>query len=137
LCFHTRRQAECALPESRDIRPPVLPVFNTGPWGAVAAQGRGRPGDMPGTTKKAHQAERLLAIRLRYCINTHLDEQGLTAAPDIARAVGLPQAEAVRLLTRRQWRDGDVAALQAVADRLGLDVPLDGLGLSAREGKSA
>jgi hypothetical protein len=56
------------------------------------------------------QAERLVAIRLRYCINTHLDEQGITSPPDIARAVGLPQAEAVRLLTRRQWRDGDVAA---------------------------
>ncbi|MDO9714322.1 hypothetical protein [Paracraurococcus lichenis] len=41
----------------------------------------------------------------------------------------MPQAEAVRLLTRRQWREGDVAALRAVADRLGLDVPLEGLGL--------
>jgi len=49
------------------------------------------------------------------------------AAPDIARAIGLPPAEAVRLLTRRQWREGDVAALQAVAERLGLDVPLEGL----------
>jgi hypothetical protein len=37
--------------------------------------------------------------------------QGLTTPPDIARAVGLPAAEAVRLLTRRQWRAGDVAAL--------------------------
>ena len=37
-----------------------------------------------GTTPKAPQAERLAAIRLRYCINTHLDDQGLTAAPDIA-----------------------------------------------------
>jgi hypothetical protein len=37
--------------------------------------------------------------------------QGLTAPPDIARAVGLPAAEAVRLLTRRQWRAGDVAVL--------------------------
>jgi hypothetical protein len=33
----------------------------------------------------------------------------------------------VRLLTHRQWREGDVAALQAVAERLGLDVPLEGL----------
>jgi len=31
-------------------------------------------------------------------------------------------AEAVSLLTRRQWRAGDVAALQALADRLGLQV---------------
>jgi hypothetical protein len=63
---------------------------------------------MPGTTRKEHQAERLVAIRLRYCINTYLDEQGITAPPDIARAVGLLQAEAVRLLTRRQWREGNV-----------------------------
>jgi hypothetical protein len=92
---------------------------------------------MAGTTRKDHQAERLQAIRLRYCINTHLDEQGVTAAPDIARAVGLPPAEAVRLLSRRQWRDGDVTALQAIAERLGLEVPLAGLDLLAEAGKPA
>jgi hypothetical protein len=92
---------------------------------------------MPASTKKEHQAERLIAIRLRYCINTHLDELGLTAAPDIARAVGLPADEAVRLLTRRQWREGDVAALRAIADRLGLEVPLDGLDPAAGRGRAA
>jgi hypothetical protein len=86
---------------------------------------------MTGTAPKAQQAERLAAIRLRYCINTHLDDQGLTTPAQIGAAVGLPGAEVVRLLTRRQWREGDVAALQAVAARLGLDVPLDGLGLPA------
>ena len=91
---------------------------------------------MPEITRKAHQAERLVAIHLRYCINTHLDERGLTAPPDIARAVGLPAVEAVRLLTRRQWRDGDVVALRAVADRLGLEVPLEGLDLSAGKGRA-
>jgi hypothetical protein len=35
---------------------------------------------------------------------------------------GLPAAEAVGLLIRRQWRAGDVAALQALANRLGLQV---------------
>jgi hypothetical protein len=35
----------------------------------------------------------------------------------------------VRLLSRRQWWKGDVAALQAVAERLGLDASLEGLGL--------
>jgi hypothetical protein len=30
-------------------------------------------------------------------------------------------AEAFGLLTRRQWRNGDVATLQAVAERLGLE----------------
>jgi len=74
------------------------------------------------------QADRLAAIRLRYSINTHLDDQGITAPADIAQAVGLPAAEAVRLLTRRQWRDGDVAALREVAERLGLAVDLTGLG---------
>jgi hypothetical protein len=82
---------------------------------------------MAGTGKRAHQAERLRAIRLRYCINTHLDDQGITTPPDIARAVGLPADEAVRLLNRRQWRDGDVAALRAVAERLGLNVDFEGL----------
>jgi hypothetical protein len=43
-------------------------------------------------------------------------------------------AEAVRLLTR-QWREGDTAALKVIADRLGLDVPLEGLGLPMREGR--
>jgi hypothetical protein len=76
------------------------------------------------------QMDRLATIRLRYTINTHLDDQGITAPSDIARAVGLPVAEAVRLLNRRQWRDGDVAALQAVAERLGLKVNLEGLGKS-------
>ncbi len=68
------------------------------------------------------QAERLMAIRLRYTINTHLEDLGVTAPAAIAAAVGLPTAEAAGLLHRRQWRAGDVAALQAVATRLGLTV---------------
>ena len=68
------------------------------------------------------QAARLMAIRLRYTINTHLEDQGITAPAAIGAAAGLPAAEAVGLLTRRPWRAGDVAALQAVADRLGLQV---------------
>jgi hypothetical protein len=68
------------------------------------------------------QAERLMVIRLRYTINTHLEDQGITAPAAIGAAAGLPAAEAVGLLTRRQWRAGDVAALHAVAGRLGLKV---------------
>ena len=78
----------------------------------------------------ARQVDRLAAIRLRYTINTHLEDQGLTTPAAIGAAVGLPATEAVRLLTRRQWRESDLEALQAVADRLGLVVRLDdGLGL--------
>jgi hypothetical protein len=91
---------------------------------------------MAGTGKHPHQAERLRAIRLRYSINAHLDAQGLTTPPDIARAVGLPTAEAQRLLTRRQWREGDVVALQAIAAQLELEVSLEGLGLPAGEGRA-
>ena len=73
------------------------------------------------------QAERLAAIRLRYAINTRLDEQGIATPAGIARATGLPAAEAAGLLRRKQWREGDLAALRAVADHLGLAVPLEGL----------
>ncbi len=62
---------------------------------------------MPDLEERAEQARRraegLAAIRLRYCINTHLEDQSLTT----------PAAEAMRPLARRQWRDGNVAALQA------------------------
>ena len=92
---------------------------------------------MPGTTRNEHQAERLIAIRLRNSINTPHEDQGIRTPAAIGAATGLPAAEAVRLLTRRQWRDGDVAALRAVADRLGLDVPLDGLDPAAGKGRGA
>jgi len=68
------------------------------------------------------QAERLMAIRLRYTINTHLEIRRITMPAASGAAAGLPTAEAMSLLTRRTWRAGDVAALQAVADRLGLQV---------------
>jgi hypothetical protein len=84
---------------------------------------------MPDREKRA---DRLMAIRLRYTINTHLDDRGLATPAQIGGAVGLLGAEAVRLLTRRQWREGDVAALRAVAARLGLEV--QGLDPSAEEG---
>ncbi len=83
---------------------------------------------MLGTARKEHQADRLVAIRLRYCINTHFEDQGIHTSAAIGTAVGLPPAEAQRLLTRRQWRAGNVEALQAVAARLGLEVPLEDLG---------
>ncbi len=40
------------------------------------------------------RAEGLAAIRLRYRINTHLDEQGIATPADLAQATGLPAAEA-------------------------------------------
>ena len=81
------------------------------------------------------QAERLAAIRLRYTINTHLEDRGVTTPAAIGAAVGLPAAEAVSLLTRRQWRAGDVAALRAAASRLGLEVALPELGITASQAR--
>src|SRR3954451_18516944 len=68
------------------------------------------------------QADRLMDIRLRYTINTHLEDLGVTTPAAIGAVASLPAAEAVSLLTRRRWRAGDLAALQAVAARLGLHV---------------
>jgi hypothetical protein len=51
---------------------------------------------------RAKQGARLMAIRLRYSINTHLEDQGLAIPVAIGTASGLPAAKAVRLLTRRQ-----------------------------------
>ena len=90
---------------------------------------------MPGITKRDHKAERPQAIRLRYTINTHLEDCAVATPAAIGAATGLPAAEAVRLLTRSQWRDGDVAMLKAIGDRLGLNVPLEGLGLFMQEGR--
>ncbi len=91
---------------------------------------------MPDHEKRAEQARRraegLAAIRLRYCINTHLDEQGIATPAGLAQATGLSAPEAAGLLRRKQWREGDLAALRAVADRLGLAVPLEGLKGRAR-----
>jgi hypothetical protein len=66
------------------------------------------------------RAERLVAIRLRIAINIHLDDRGVTQPAEVGAAVGLPTTEAVRLLNRRQYREGDIEALRRVADHLGL-----------------
>ncbi len=92
---------------------------------------------MPGTRTREHQAARLQAIRLRFCIATHLEDRGLATPAAIGAAVGMPAAEVAGLLRRKQWRDGDLAALRAVADRLGLEVPLDGLDPVARTGRGS
>ena len=53
---------------------------------------------MPDHEKRAeqarHRAEGLAAIRLRYRINTHLDDQEIATPAGLAQATGLPAAEA-------------------------------------------
>jgi hypothetical protein len=47
------------------------------------------------------QAERLMAIRLRYVINTHLEDQGITTPAAIGAAAGLLAAEVIPSLRER------------------------------------
>ena len=73
--------------------------------------------------RQARQADRLASIRLRMAIGRELDEQGISTPAAIGVALGVPAAEATKLLTRHQWREGDVALLKAAAARLGVQVP--------------
>jgi hypothetical protein len=70
--------------------------------------------------RRARQADRLTTIRLRMAIGRELEDRGITTPAAISDALGMPAAEATKLLTRHQWREGDVALLQAAAARLGL-----------------
>jgi len=84
--------------------------------------------DKPPTTTKLTSADRrrrhedrLTTIRLRMAIGRYLDDREITTPAAIGEALGMPAAEATSLLTRHQWREGDVAKLQAAAARLGLN----------------
>jgi hypothetical protein len=69
--------------------------------------------------RRARQADRLKIIRLRMAIRSKLDERGITTPAAISTALGMSATEAAGLLTRHQWREGDVARLEAAAARLG------------------
>jgi len=85
--------------------------------------------DRPPTTTKytavdrqRRHEDRLTTIRLRMAIGRYLDDREITTPAAIGEALGMPAAEATKLMTRHQWREGDVALLQEVAARLGLKV---------------
>ncbi|HEY0420881.1 MAG TPA: hypothetical protein VGC80_15300 [Acetobacteraceae bacterium] len=71
---------------------------------------------------RARQADRLKTVRLRMAIGQELNARGITTPAAIGEALGMPVAEAQKLLTGRQWREGEVARLQAAVARLGLRV---------------
>jgi hypothetical protein len=56
-------------------------------------------------------------------ISSHLDDRGVTVPAEIGKAVGLPPVEATRLPGRKMRREEDIAALQSVAERSGIEVP--------------
>ncbi len=73
--------------------------------------------------RRARQEDRLKAIRLRMAIGRELDDQGITTPTEIGAALGMSAVDATKLLTRHQWREGDVALLEAAAARLGVQAP--------------
>src|SRR3954447_23653158 len=73
--------------------------------------------------RRARYTDRLTTIRLRMLIFRELDERGITTPAEIGAAMGMLPAEATKLLRGHQWREGDVARLQAAAARLGVQVP--------------
>jgi len=62
-------------------------------------------------------------MRLGTAINYELDKRGITTPKAIGAALGMSRDEAVSLLTRRYLREGDVALLEALAARLGVQAP--------------
>ena len=78
---------------------------------------------MSAEERRVRHADRLATIRLRMAIGHELDARDITTPAAIGEALGMPAAEATSLLTRRQWREGDVARLEAGAARLGVQAP--------------
>ncbi|MBL6458995.1 hypothetical protein JMJ55_27060 [Belnapia sp. T6] len=72
--------------------------------------------------RRRRTADQLKTIRLRMAIGRELDHLGVTTPAGIGAALGMPAAEATSLLKRKQWREGDVALLEATAARLGVQV---------------
>ena len=68
--------------------------------------------------QRQRREERVAAIRLRFTIRRNLDERGITTPVGIGEALGMLADEATKLLTRHQWREGDVEQLQTAAARL-------------------
>jgi hypothetical protein len=73
--------------------------------------------------RRARYTDRLITIRLRMLIFRELEDRDITMPAEIGEALGMPAAEATKLLRGHQWREGDVALLQAAAARLGMQVP--------------
>ena len=70
--------------------------------------------------RHARQADRLKTIRPRMAVGRELEDRGIITPAAVGTALGMPALEATKLLIRHQWREGDVALLEAAAARLGL-----------------
>ncbi|MBL6459285.1 hypothetical protein JMJ55_28595 [Belnapia sp. T6] len=73
--------------------------------------------------RRRRTADQLKTIRLRMAIGRELNDRGITTPAGVGAALGMRPGEATSLLSRKQWREGDVALLEAAAARLGVQVP--------------
>jgi hypothetical protein len=78
---------------------------------------------MSAEERQLRHEDRLKTIRLRMLIFQELDQRDITTLSAIGDALGMPPAEATKMLRGHQWREGDVALLEAAAARLGVRVP--------------
>ena len=76
--------------------------------------------------RRRRDADRLKTIRLRMAIGRELADRGIITPAEIGVALGMPPAEATKLLTGHQWREDGVALLEAAAARLGVQVLIQG-----------
>ena len=76
--------------------------------------------------RRTRQAEQLMKIRYRVEIGRQLEDQAHTTPAAIGAALGMPPAEAIALLSRKHWREGDLTLLEAAAARVGVRVPEQG-----------
>ena len=67
--------------------------------------------------RRARHADRLTTIRPADDDRPGTEDRGITTPAAIGAALGMPTAEATKLLTRHLWQEGDVALLQAAAAR--------------------
>jgi hypothetical protein len=111
-CWNSAACVSLQQHEPGPDQPPPLPKLKPMPKPKYTAQ-----------EQRAQREERRKVIYLRMAIWQELDARSITTPDDIGAALGMPVAEANGLLTRRQRRAGDLAALEAVAARLKVQVP--------------
>ena len=92
-----------------------------------------KPKLSPGERRRRWE-ERLAALRLRMAVGRELDEREISDPAAIGAVLGMPAAEATKLLNTHRWREGDVALLGAAAARLGLPAEEVSAGLRRGDG---
>jgi hypothetical protein len=71
---------------------------------------------------QAREADGPTATRLRVMIGRELDDRKITDRAATGAALGTLAPETTKLLTRHQWRHGDVELLEAATAQLGVRV---------------